>query len=73
MESAFSITAALHSEGVLSQLDVVPGNEDWLILLDGVEIGTLANNGDDKWYWKDSGIDEDSATRVGQALEDHYM
>lgn len=74
MEEVFNITVDLHGDGRNYTLNVIPGPESWkLIILDGVDLGTITNDGDNCWYWMDGNLDEDVAARIGNAIEKHYM
>lgn len=72
MEQSFYLNVNLYSDERVIEVLVIPGVEDWRIVMDGVDLGTVQHDGDSTWFWKEGDLDIEVATEVGKALESHY-
>ncbi len=62
------------SDGTISELEVIPGENDYIILLDGVELCFLrhAMNSDSSWEQTEGNLPPEVISNIGNAIENHY-
>ena len=73
-DAPFTVFVSIGDEG--KEFDVIPSYESdisqFLIILDGVSVGTLYMNDNEQWRWINSNLSDDNAEAIGNKINHHY-
>lgn len=71
---SFTILADVEGNGYHATLHVLPGHDQYLIVLDGDELGTLAfdHDGDTGWKQLTGQLSDPAVEAIGKAIVAHH-